>query len=347
MYLKLTVLFALLSYTSLSAQSVLPADSMVCNNERCTCDKDLTPAGVMISHVHARNEWMASYRFMGMSMSGVHSGTKELGESEVLKSYDSSPSSMHMSMHMLMLMYGVTDRLTLMGMAQYSSNYMEMTMQAGERTHKHSMSSSGMSDTKLYALYALHENYASQLVLSMGVNLPTGSIDVKGESGSSMFANRRYPYSMQLGSGTVDVLPGLSYLHQKNDLALAAQITADLRTGRNKSGYQLGNEVGMNCWIAKQWLNSLSTSLRVEATQTGKIKGSDVTLNSREDIGANSTNFGGSKIFTFIGLCLQGKAGFLQKNRLQIEYGLPIYQYVNGLQMPVKNSLFAAWSFTF
>jgi len=209
-YALICLFFAMVWAANLKAQTE-EADTTSCSKGNCCCGNDPTPAGVMISHVHTKNEWMISYRYMGMNMSGVEDGHTSLSQSDVLANYRSSPDLMQMQMHMGMLMYGITDRLTVMGMFNYVSNYMEMTMPVGSHLHHHSMSSTGIGDAKLYALYALKKNMFRQMIASLGFNLPSGSISVKGPAGAMMYPDQRYAYSMQLGSGTVELLPGITY----------------------------------------------------------------------------------------------------------------------------------------
>lgn len=320
----------------------------VCGLDGCCCKgEDPTPAGVMISHVHQKNEWMISYRFMGMNMGDLAQGISARGENDVLSTYAAYPDFMRMNMHMLMAMCGISDRLTVMTMFNYSSGYMEMTMPVGRNLHHHGMSSAGLGDTKLYALYALSKKPIEQILVSLGVNLPTGSIMNKGEPGAMMYPNQRLPYNMQLGSGTYDLLPGITYLSQKRKMTYSAQMTSVLRTNYSAIGYKLGNELDLNAWTGWQWLPFMSSTLRLEGTIAGKIKGKDQSLDIFVEPSANSFNYGGKRVYTYIGSSIQPKSGFLKSNRLCAEYGLPIYQDLNGIQMKTKNSFYLAWLITF
>ena len=103
-----------------STFNLLCQSEMTSCDESCHCINNLTPAGVMVSHVHPKNEWMLSYRFMDMAMLGVLSGTKKMDELDVFNLYLMNSKKMRMDMHMLMGMYGLTDRLTAMVMLNYN-----------------------------------------------------------------------------------------------------------------------------------------------------------------------------------------------------------------------------------
>jgi len=343
----IVLLFLLYISTGIVNAQIKDTSSIVCEKGGCCCGNDPTPAGVMISHVHLKNEWMISYRYMSMNMSGINHGADAANQSEVLQNYTGSPNLMQMRMHMLMAMYGVSNKLTVMAMFNYTSDYMEMTMPMGKEYHRHSMMTSGIGDTKLYALYALKKTMLSQLLLNAGINLPTGIINLKGPIGAAMYSNQRYPYAMQLGSGTVDILPGLTYLTQKNKLTFSTQVQGIIRIGFNNNGYKLGNEVTVNGWGAWQWLSVISSTLRLEGNLSTKISGKDKSFDTYQEPSANPSNYGGKRLTAYIGTTFQPKRSFLKKNRLSIEYGLPFYQNLNGYQMTINNSLYFAWSLTF
>ena len=346
----------LLNATVVLSQS----DSIETCNASCICSTDPTPAGVMISHVHSKNEWMVSYRYMNMGMNGLQSGVKSISENDVFTNYIMSPSSMQMDMHMLMGMYGITDRLTAMVMLNYTTSSMDMNMfstdghnHAGmdgmstSTMSNHTMKSSGLSDSKIQFLYGLkkHKNY--QVLANLGCNIPNGSIEVKGASTDMMYPLNRLPYGMQLGSGTFDLLPGITYLYQKNDLTFSVQASSVVRLGYNKVGYKLGNEAGINAWIAYTWLDNLSSSLRVEGNVTNAIQGVDTAFYAYNEPAANRLSYGGQKVMSYIGSTYQFQKGILENNRLGIEFGLPMYQNLNGIQMKQGLSFFASWSYAF
>jgi hypothetical protein len=322
----------------------------------CCCMEDLSPAGIMISHVHSKNEWMLSYRFMNMSMSDLRTGTTSIDKEKVFNTYVMAPEKMNMQMHMLMAMYGITSRLTVMMMFNYQVNSMEMSMYGtsghnhpgshpdGSSTHR--MQTKGIGDTKLHLLYGFSKDGVSQFLVSIGASLPTGTIHMTGASDDAMYPNGDYPYGMQLGSGTVDVLPVINYLYQGNKLALSASVSGTYRAGYNSLGYRLGNEVVVNGWIAYQWFRLLSSSFRIQGKASGQIEGNDPALYSGTEPAANPKNYGGRTIYAYAGSTLHFKKA-LKNNRLSIECGIPVYQDVSGIQLKQQLTLTTSWSFSF
>ncbi len=331
-------------------------DSASCTTH-CRCgNENISPAGVMIAHLHPKKEWMLSARWMNMNMSGLLSGSESVSPEAVFNNYLMAPDNMQMNMFMLMGMYGFTRRLTGMVMVNYNSTSMHMTMFAPDAHHHpgstttsgdHTMLSSGLGDTKLYALYGILNKQRHQLLVSAGVSLPTGSITEKGTTNDMMYPGKRYPYSMQSGSGTYDLLPCINYLFAGREWIVASQVSAVVRTGENTIGYRLGNEYTSSNWVAYKWLDVLSSSFRVDGTFSNSITGHDPSLYRYAEPSSNTMNYGGKRVTGFVGSFFQVGKGSLNGLGIGAEYGIPLYQYVNGIQMKQQHTLHISVAYGF
>src|SRR4029450_6086808 len=76
----------------------------------------LMPFGIMTGEA---GKWMVGYQFMHEKMDGSLVGTDDISVSEILKQFPNAPTDMTMDMHMWMVMYAPTDRLTLSAMLPY------------------------------------------------------------------------------------------------------------------------------------------------------------------------------------------------------------------------------------
>jgi len=345
-----TLILALLLVSTFDAFS--QEDSIASCCHECCCLEDPTPAGVMISHIHEKGQWMFSYRYMNMAMKNTLVGNNIVSDDYVYNSYLMSSDFMTMHMHMGMAMYGISNRLTAMGMFHYNQTSMEMKMIETTAHAHHSsdhgdmnMKTSGFSDIKLHLLYGLINLKKHHMLTSLGVSAPVGNINIRGEA-ESMYPQQRLPYVMQLGSGTWDFIPTINYLHKKSNLTLSTQASAILRSGYNNVGYKWGNEYSLTIWGAFKWSKLFDSSLRLEGISSGQLKGMDNTLYAGYEPAANPLNYGGEKMNGFIGTNFHFPKGFLNGNRISIEYGIPIYQNLYGPQMGIKSYLFASWNLT-
>lgn len=301
---------------------------------------------------------MISYRFMTMQMEGNLVGTDEISSDEIATTIDNRfappptlrvvPEEMSMNMHMIGAMYAISDKLTLMGMTMIISNEMDHTTYQGmmgtnvlgEFTTK----SSGLGDTKLTALYKL----SGKTHFNLGVSIPTGSIEEEGQvlAPTGMEPTLRFPYPMQLGSGTWDLLPAFTYVSRSEKLGWGSQLNAVFRLGENEFDYSLGNKLGLTAWGSYLFANWLSGSLRLDFTNTGKIDGMDSNIAAPVQT-ANPDFQGGTRLDGLVGLNVTGQSGFVRNQRLAVEFGLPLFQDLNGPQLKTTSVLTLGYQYAF
>lgn len=321
---------------------------------------DASPAGIIISHSHPIGGWMLSYNYMRMDMRHNFSRTHRVSDESIWNDYLFSPQDMNMDMHMLMAMHGITGRFSVMVMANYLSS--NMTLQAlpgsGIPHHhsdgsislsyitSHSHKTSGLGDFKLWAIYKVLNGQGSSLVVSAGLNIPSGKIDIEANE-HAIIDGEHHPYMMQLGSGSFDLLPGITYLRKSSKINWSIQALGTLRTFNNSIGYIYGNELTLNAWAAYQLNGEISFSARVESLFSGAIDGRDPKIYAILEPDANPDNYGGQRVSGYIGLNYYLDKLRLSESKLGIEVGMPVYQYLNGPQLSNRFCLNASFTKSF
>jgi hypothetical protein len=296
------------------------------------------PISVMGDHMHKMGEWMVSYRYMTMDMEGLMKGSNSVAPTMMATGFmpNMLPTEMTMDMHMFGTMYAISNKWTLMGMLNYLDN--EMSMPMGK------MDSSGLGDIKVAGLYDLAQwNDGRRVHLKLGLSLPTGSIDEK----DSM--SRILGYGMQLGSGTYDLEPAITYLGQTENYSYGAQLGGILRIGDNDQGYTFGNKFEATVWGARKISDSLSASAKFDYSTQSYIDGSDSRLDARNMMMASpgfQTTSQGRDITTFaLGLNYYFKDGGLSGHRVAAEWETPIDQKVNGVQLELDSTWTFGWQY--
>ncbi len=327
---------------------------------------DHAPIGVMGDHMHPKGEWMLSYRYMNMQMDGSRIGTNDVTPEQIATTVPNRffgapmqpptlrvvPTNMTMQMHMVGAMYAPTDWLTLMGMGNYTIKEMDhVTFQGAAGTNvlgSFTTKSSGIGDTKVSGLVRLFEDGTHHLHFNGGLSLPTGSIDEEDDvlTPTGARPTLRLPYPMQLGSGTFDLLPGLTYTGQKSQVSWGAQYTGTFRLGENEEDYRLGHVHTGTLWAAYQWLDWVSTSFRVEGKSVGKISGIDTDIVAPVQT-ADPDNAGGDTVYALFGLNLLGQQAVVKGHRLAAEFGIPLYRNLNGPQLETDYTFTLGWQKAF
>ena len=268
--------------------AALPAAAHEGDGGKVTYASDHAPIGVMADHRHKKGEWMASYRYMYMDMSGNRDGTDGISPEEIVTSVANPfanppmmpptlrvvPTDMPMQMHMLGGMYGLTDRITLMAMGMYVSKEMDhITFQGPMGTTSVLARSRPRRPglvTQLLArlsgwMMASYEH--RQINLGLAVSLPTGSIEETDQILTPMGTtpSPRLPYPMQLGSGTFDLKPSLTARSRTGKWSYGAQASAIIRLDENDEGYTLGDVAEATGWLAYEPQPWVSVSGRLKA----------------------------------------------------------------------------------
>lgn len=304
------------------------------------------PISVMGDHTHKAGEWMASYRFMQMNMDGLQDGKDSFSNSDfAASSYQMNATEMTMDMHMFGLMYAPSDSTTLMVMVNYLENDMKMDMKdmMGMGTHVMEMESSGLGDLKVGALRNIYDQDGRKLHLNLMMSLPTGSID---ETTTNMMgATVVQSYAMQLGSGTYDLRPGITYSAQSDNLSWGAQASAVIRLGENDRDYTLGDRFKLQSWVQKPLNQNVSLSLRVAYDDWQGIDGEDSRLAMMVMMNplADASLQGGERFSAALGLNITFPSG----HRLAVEYTHVLEQNLDGLQMSLDDSLSLGWQLAF
>lgn len=323
------------------------------------------PAGLMFSHmITPADSLMIGYRFMNSQRSGtVLHGSDTANDLSVVQSACRSTlqcryiqSDMEMDMHMLDIMYAPFDGLNLMLMPQWMTMSMHLRELEGrpaplEGQHEHSgiggHETGGVGDTILAALLNLWSSPGHQLHLGLGFSAPTGDVELEFRRIARQDGGIVH-FGMQLGSGTWDFLPSLTYNGQYQNLFWGAQISSVIRLEeRNDSGYRLGDSIQSNLWSGYQLTDWLSATIRGQYTVQGSIKGDFNTYNGRAGPMDFPANYGGR--FWDIGLGLKASipSGDLQGNTFSFEWLQPVHDDMNGYQIERDHTLFASWSYRF
>jgi len=299
------------------------------------------PIGVMGDHTHDAGESMFSYRFGYMEMGEMRDGTRDLSSQDIFRSgFMVAPTSMEMEMHMISMMYAPTDNLTLMAMTNYQFRTMDHISMPGSPAQAmegstFSKSVEGWGDLTLAGLLKIYDDNSQRVHLNLGFSVPTGE-----------FNARMYP--MQPTTGTWDLLPGITWLWQADNLSGGAQIKGRIHLDENEFQYTYGDTITETTWLAYRLTDSLSISGRLSLDHSSSIDGTDSRIvGPLMSPPMDPANSGGNWLEGGLGLNYLVPDGLLKGHRLAIEGILPLYQDLNGPQMQRDVSVVVGWQKSF
>ncbi len=312
------------------------------------------PISVMGVHSMAPGKFMLGYRFMHMNMDEMKQGSGDISSDTVATTVPNHfagmsgqpatirvvPTEMETQMHMVSGMVGITDRITAMAMLPFVRKKMTMLTYSGAtgttRLGSSTATTSGIGDVKVGGLVKIFQDPVSSLTARLALSIPTGGIEETGSmlmpSGMTM-TGRRLAYGMQLGSGTFDLIPALTYMRHHGAFSWGVQYRGVVRLeSENDEDYSLGDIHELDGWAGYRWTPWLQTSVRLNGRTEGAIDGQDPNIMGPA-IGADPDNYGGDRLTGFLGVNITPRTSVLKGTRFGLDVGMPLYEDVNGTRL--------------
>jgi hypothetical protein len=265
-----------------------------------------------------------------------------------------TPKDMTMNMYMVDLMYAPTDWLTLMLMPQFMSMDMHLrrldgapppspddvhASHGGNPYH----AEGGVGDMFVSGMFKLLEEPGHKLHLTLGFTAPTGSVNRRINGNADL-----EHYGMQLGSGTWNFWPSLTYNGYRDDFNWGGQVsTIAVPGGFNDSGFAFGNLFQATGWGGYQIQDWLSATVRTIYTFQDAIDGqypSPFVPTGPMDM---PQSYGGQFLDIGLGISAMVQSGDFAGNHLGVEWLQPAYNDYNGYQLERTGTLFASWGLSF
>ncbi len=343
------------------ATSNVNANASDTTQTKCLLFGKNIPIGLLASCYVEKNKWSFNYSFSDNHHKGNKMGTEKVTNDFVFTQSGNmmSPLKMNMKTHLFTAMYGISNRLSAMATFGIKTNMMNMKPMPAylaEELTGMDMSTMkmptfcnayGFGDTKLYLFYNAIKKCNFDIIIGGGINIPTGSITKNGPTiiGSS----KRLAYSMQLGSGTFDLIPNISCVGQHNFWAYGAEAIANITPSTNRLGYSYGNQFNLNTWISYSFLKIFSATARIKGTSQGDIFGFDPALYQmrNNDPTDNPNNYGGKTAIAFAGLNFDIYNENEKYLGVKLECGMPLYQNLNGIQMRTSSTFQLGINFSY
>ncbi len=322
------------------------------HDRRSMADKHL-PAGLMGGHIHEQGEWMVEYKYMNMYMEDNRAGSSTLDDlsttpftaNGITTNLGASPTQMTMEMHMVHLMYGLTDDISVYTMLMLPALTMDHirgpgNMAGGGPGTPFTTHTSGFGDTGFGALLSLTDDEDDDLILHLGFSVPTGDIFETSSAPTAGAVALPLPFPMRKGSGTFNARPGITWRHYDDCGSYGAQFQTDLPIGRNYRDYSVSDTFQLNFWYSHLITPDLALSIRVENVWKSNYDGADA-MTPDGLISTNVESFRGGYLLN-LGLGVSALVG--DGNLLSAEFVPTLYQDLDGIQLETDWAFIVSWS---
>ena len=340
------------------------------------------PAGVEFDHLLANaGDMEVGYHFnYDMRGNGIVHGGRRAGDGEVITracentlcSLTPRDSDTHVSTVDFML--GLSPRATMVISGEYVNHDIALRDLDTDIQDalgiippprvSYTRGTGGLGDVSLHFLYGLFEGSGHEVHAGLGFSAPTGSVEQR-LAGSRDFS----AYDSQLGSGTWDFHPSLTYTGELLRFAWGTQLSGIKRMeGSNDAGYRLGDQFQATSWGSVRLTDWLSASIRGQYTNQGGVHGHFDAHAAPQVVGTrvvdsetqevidyvdtpsaingpmdSPDSTGGQTFDVGFGMNVVVPAGLLRGNRVSVEWLEPVADHFNGYQLERQGSLQLRW----
>jgi hypothetical protein len=298
------------------------------------------PAGVTMDKVYRQGEVSLAYRFSHLNEEDTYLGSTTISVDELLRDFSTAAVNTNRWRHELELAIGFSDGFTMGASVPF---VVSRTDNLTDDLIFYQTEAEGLGDVEAFMNLALHNRGAVRFHLTGAVSFPTGSIEQTGVTPFSTPGEEQLPYTMQNGSGTVDVTPGATFQAQNELGTVGFQGLTTIRLGTNDRGYKLGNRFRGNVWGAIKATDAVSVSLRLQYLHDADLRGQDTALDPFSEPAANPLFQSGTRVDLPLGMNVFFVDGPLAGHRMTGEFVIPVHHDVNGFQMGANWGLQFRW----
>jgi len=153
------------------------------------------------------------------------------------------------------------------------------------------------------------------------------------------------PYDSQIGNGTVDFEWGWTYKGETENFSWGGQALGRHPIGRNGRDYREGSRFTGRLWAGVRIAKGVSASVRTEWEKQNNSEGFDRDLRPTFDPAETSKLQGGAQITVAPGLSIDLPQ--LDGQRIAFEFGVPVYQDLDGPQLERDWTARAGWQWVY
>lgn len=305
------------------------------------------PMSITVDRVLPAGAFEVGFRYLYTDNSGQGYRTDSLTVSQVLSLFEVAPSEMTTQGFAVDVLWGATDDLTVTATGTFAQKTMDHLAPLDGQPNAflfYQTEASGLQDLKVSALYDVLSQGDMRFHVFGGVSLPLGAIDTDDVTPFSDPLPTQLPYQQQLGSGTVDLMPGFVFNIQNKKASLGFQTRATIRLGENDRMWSLGDLYEANMWAGLKTSDWASVSLGARYSSWGNVEGFDEALDPNESPAHNTLTQAGWRVDLPVGVNFVLPDGQFEGHRLGVEFLLPIHQDLDGPQLKHNWSIVAGWS---
>lgn len=283
--------------------------------------------------------FLLGYEYDHLTRSSNRSGTDRVSVSRIFeRGFTRTSFRQEVERHTLEVLYAPTDRITLgASLPVFHIDTRYRTPDGSSFT----TGNQGVGDLELSGRLLFTRKGQECFILHLALQAPSGEIDSRDRTPDG---RERLPYDEQLGGGTWNFLPAITYVGQYRETSWGVQVGADVSIGENDHGWSRPDVFHTGGWLAQRFFDLLTSQMWLEWRDWGDVDGRDDHISQTWPSG-NPNFYGGARLV--LGTGLELAIPHLKGQRLSVDASFPVYQSLDGPQLESRWRLRAGWEWVF
>lgn len=295
-----------------------------------------------------------TYRYTQMNSRGTWFSKDSLPLATTLQLYTVAPLELSDIRHSVTASWGMSDRLTLTGTAEFSMLERKQITNGGVL---YITGVQALGDISAAALYEVYRQGPYRMNLSAGAVLPVGAARTYActpfsspggcASGSPEEA---LPYDQRPGGGAFALTFGSTGLVQNEVASLGAQFKGRVYVGDGVADFTPGDRFQADGWGAYDINSVFSVSAGIRWQTWGSLEGADPQLTATQDPGSDPVTgmAGGERVDLPVGLNMVMPAGsVIGGHRLAVEATYAVHHEYEGVRLGLDWGINVGWTMPF
>lgn len=303
------------------------------------------PIGVYGARTLDAGSLELTYRYTQQNLRGVWFSKDSLPLATTLQLYTVAPLELTNVTHSVTAAWAMSDRLTLMGSAEFS------LMERKQITNGGILYITGIEaigDVTASALYEIYRQGPWRMNAFAGAVLPTGRARTYADT--PFGTAQALPYDQRPGGGAFAATFGGSALVQNEVSSLGAQFKGRVHIGEGTADFTPGDRYQADGWGAYRINRVFSASAGIRWQIWGSLEGADPLLLPTQDPGNDPVTgmAGGERVDLPVGInMIMPEGSVVAGHRLAVEATYAVHHEYEGVRLALDWGLNIGWTVPF
>lgn len=299
----------------------------------------VAPLGVPYHDVLRPDDWLFRFTYRSASSDGARDSKSDQSSQDLFdEGYTVAPTEGRETVYDFELLYGLDESWTLFAQIPFVANEMDFEQSGGP---SFDADASGIGDVYLGGIWRWRESATSQTNVHVAIGVPTGEFDAEDDYAG--VSDQLLPYPLQPGTGVWAGRLGISHAQLEDTWSWGVGTSGTGLLGKNSDDWGESRYLRFDAWANKSLGDNLVGTVRLQLDSWGDVHGNSDDLDRDRNPQEDARRQGGARVDLLAGLGLDLGDDGAASNRLSVEVGVPVHEWLDGPGLSREMALLFGW----